>query len=154
MKIRYYCPDCRKKSILNAIFTAEPRVCAWCGYPINPKHVQEQSDKFSRYYPLIRHYPSGYMNVFIDICFYVFVAGSYCFVILLVITHEKWEDFGNSYLVQYLPLACLAILLHIIFLTSNIIDKAADLKRILDRQRNPKPETDEENTTTDDPDQK
>lgn len=89
------------------------------------------------------------MNVFIDICFHVFVAGSYCFVILLVITHEKWEDFGNGY-----PVAYLAILLHIIFLRSNIIDKAADLKRILDRQRNPKPETDEENTTTDDPDQK
>jgi hypothetical protein len=44
MKIRYYCPECRKKSILNAIFTAEPRVCAWCGYPINPKHVKEQSE--------------------------------------------------------------------------------------------------------------
>jgi hypothetical protein len=42
MRIRYYCPDCRKKSILNAIYTAEPRVCAWCGYPINPNHVKEQ----------------------------------------------------------------------------------------------------------------
>ena len=42
MRIRYYCPDCQKKSILNAIYTAEPRVCAWCGYPINPKHVKEQ----------------------------------------------------------------------------------------------------------------
>ena len=44
MRIRYYCPDCRNKSILNAIFTAEPRVCAWCGYPINPKHVKQQSE--------------------------------------------------------------------------------------------------------------
>ena len=148
MKIRYYCPDCRKKSILNAIFTAEPRVCAWCGYPINPQHVQEQSDKFSRYYTLIGFSSSDYMNAFIDICAYVFVAGSYCFVILLVITHEKWEDFRRGY-----P-AYLAILFHIIFLRLNIIDKAADLKRILDRQRNPEPETDEENTTTDDPDQK
>ncbi len=42
MRIRYYCPDCQKKSILNAIYTAEPRICAWCGYPINPKHVKEQ----------------------------------------------------------------------------------------------------------------
>jgi hypothetical protein len=44
MRIRYYCPDCRKKSILNAIYTAEPRVCAWCGFPIYSKKVQEQNE--------------------------------------------------------------------------------------------------------------
>jgi len=90
------------------------------------------------------------MNAFIDICFHVFIAGCYCFAILLVITHEKWSDLERD----YLALACIVILAHIFSIRANIKNKAADLKIILDRQRNPEPETDEENTTTDDPDQK
>jgi len=43
MKIRYYCPECRKLSILNAIYTAEKRVCAWCGVTIHSEHVKHQS---------------------------------------------------------------------------------------------------------------
>lgn len=43
MKIRYYCPECRNLRILNAIYTAEKRVCAWCGITIHPEHVEQQS---------------------------------------------------------------------------------------------------------------
>ncbi len=43
MKIRYYCPECRKLSILNAVYTAEKRVCAWCGVTIHSEHVKEQT---------------------------------------------------------------------------------------------------------------
>lgn len=52
MKISYYCPGCREKSILDAIYTAAPRVCGWCGYPIFSKHVKEQKEAVKYISPL------------------------------------------------------------------------------------------------------
>ena len=43
MRIRYYCPECQKLSILTAVYTAEPRVCAWCGATIHSEHVKTQT---------------------------------------------------------------------------------------------------------------
>lgn len=42
MRIWYTC-RCGKESILTAIHTVEPRICALCGAPINPKDVERQS---------------------------------------------------------------------------------------------------------------
>ena len=42
MRIWYTC-RCGQERILTAIHTVEPRICALCGAPINPKYVERQS---------------------------------------------------------------------------------------------------------------
>ena len=119
MKIRYYCPECEKLSILTAIRTAQNRVCPSCGITIYPEHVEQQSHhqrKIFGFFNLVPLVLLGYMLPFM--------------LYSVSFKNELW--FNGLILAAF---NCLAALFFLFFFLAWCYDVSNERMQLLDKQR-------------------